>query len=119
MNNEHFDYKAMDAEDRAEQQEQIREQLLQEKQLSDALKRCFVTDDDELNEDARLIFDRLQGYCRAITPSFDPNPYTMAMLEGRRDVYNLFMRLLGFNINDYIEIKGNNDDDRNSTSPGE
>lgn len=56
---------------------------------SGAYKRMFKTKDQTtLNEDARVVLADLKRFCRADgTSTFNENPYKMALLEGRREVF--------------------------------
>lgn len=60
-----------------------------------AYRRMFLTDDGELNEDAKVIMKDLRKFCRATTStamvspvSGQIDPMAMAMAEGRREVFN-------------------------------
>ena len=61
----------------------------------DAYRRTFLGADGRPHDGAARVLADLRRFCRATAPSFTPNdPYTTALLEGRREVWNRLMAFL-------------------------
>jgi hypothetical protein len=61
----------------------------------DAYRRTFLDADGRPNRNAERVLADLRRFCRATAPSFTPgDPYTTALLEGRREVWNRLMAFL-------------------------
>lgn len=80
--------------------------LKDEEVVANAFKRMCLCDDGTLNDDAKIVFDKLAVFCRAYTSNFSPVPGKTFMLEGRREVYMVMMNWLSFSILDYLKPKG-------------
>lgn len=70
-------------------------------------RRCFLREDGELNEAAKVVIADLAKFCRArgstamVSPQTGSiDPIAMAMVEGRREVFNRINEYLY--INDHI-----------------
>ena len=76
----------------------------------ESYKRLFLTDDGQLNEDAKIVFEDLKMFCKVDNSSFNPMiEQAIYINEGRREVYNRQMA--------YINFKPTEDNnDRSSTS---
>lgn len=72
----------------------------------ESFKRLFLTDDNQFNEDAKILFEDLKMFCKVDSSSFNPMiEKAIYINEGRREVYS---RIMAF-INYQPTIEDNND----------
>lgn len=76
--------------------------LLNRKQW--AYRVLFNTDDERLNEAAKIVMADLRETCHATKTSFSTEALEMARREGRREVFNHMMQFLKVDFEDYYEL---------------